>query len=190
MNNRAVRRFKTKFGKFLDPFVVAALFLLFLIPAITVINLTPGYMKQNNTDVLGLSDTEAVRVTFNNITNEYLSTTTYKTMIEGNYEINVATYSRPSGRYSYNFMSIENNLDKDKYIFVTSSFSQIEPDTQISLTVDGIKYILVDRDGNTYSPGITLRQGEKFDVGVMVENDYDVSFSSNFTVHLSIGEEI
>ena len=62
-SQKKVKQTTGKYSKFLDPFVVVGILVLFAIPALTIINLTPTYVPPlKQPDVLGARDNESVEI--------------------------------------------------------------------------------------------------------------------------------
>ena len=112
--NKTVRTAKNALGKYLDPFLVLGIFILFAIPVVTLLNLTPGYKPPTHNDnVLGLADESTVTITANTVASDGLAVEKFNQTTETSYTFQVQMLPREAGTYENTLFTATNGTDDD-----------------------------------------------------------------------------
>ena len=176
-----------KFGTFLDPFLIVGIFILFLIPVITVINLTPGQKIPEKTEsVLGAADPTLVNLLANTNTAEGITVTKVTQNSDHSYTLYIEKEAHQKGVYQNKLFTASNGTPDEKRIHVTSNFEGIAPGTKVSVVVDGVRFIVLNSDGTTYPPTIYLTPGSAVSADIEIDSPTDVNFVSGFSFVLTI----
>jgi hypothetical protein len=174
-------KFLKKVSKFLDPFLVLGIFTLFLIPVITVLNLTPIVVKPKQDNVLGAKDQTEAEIIVHSQDNE-----NFRVIAQSNTEqstsLKVTAYPNLEGSYTTTILTINNYTEDEKNIGILPSFENSVNDSKISVVVDDVKFVLRDFDGTTYPPSLYIQPGETVDVKLEIENEIDINHSQEFTI--------
>ena len=174
-------------GKYLDPFLVLGIFILFAIPVITLVNLTPGYRPQTqNDDVLGLTDQSMVTITANTVASDGIAVEKFNQTTETSYSFQVQLLPRESGTSQNTLFTATNGTNTEAQLNVTSNFESIAPGTKVSIVVDEVKFVVLDSDGTTYPPSIYVMPGDSLIASIEVETATPINFASGFSLDLTI----
>jgi hypothetical protein len=183
---KSVKRIFEKFGVALDPFIVLALFVIFLVPVITVLNLTPKYHKNTQPNVLGETDSQFVTIDANQTYAEGISVEKMTQEGDNHYTIYVKQDAHETGTYT-NFLFTATNGTKEEATIVLSPVFEGAPDsTKYSVVLDEVKYVLRDENGDTYPPSIYLEPGKSVQLGLMIESPTNVNFTTRFAVEVGV----
>jgi len=185
---KKLARTVSRFSRFFDPFLVFGIFVLFAVPVITLLNLTPTYNSpQTHTEnVLGTTDQNNVSVTTNPEAQAGISVEKMTQTGDNSYTIYVQTDPHQAGAYGNRLFTATNSTHEEKTLVVTSTFENISPDTKVSLLVDSVKFIVRDTDGTTYPPAIYLKPNSSVNVFVEIENASPVNFISGFSLDVTV----
>ena len=177
----------SKFGAALDPFLILGIFILFLIPVITVINLTPGEKTVRETEsVLGSTDPERVSILANTAPAEGITVDKVTQNSEKTYTMYVLHDAHEAGTYTNALFTATNGTPDEKQINITSTFESVPADTTVSLMVEGVRFIILDEDGTTYPPTLYLTPDSATNADIEIQSENDVNFSSGFSLVLTV----
>jgi len=167
------------FEKFADPFLVFAIFALFIIPAITVFNLTPiQFSKPKDDSVLGIAETDIVTITENSEENDGISVISLDQPNDRSYQFEIKHLTHTAGKYENLIFTAENHTDEKRSIKVTSKLEITDPGSKVSLKAGGMNYVLLKEDGTLYPATIYLDPNEKLEVSLIIESPVDINFIS------------
>ncbi|MEA3357782.1 MAG: hypothetical protein U9Q67_05105 [Patescibacteria group bacterium] len=179
-----LKRSVSKFSTIFDPFLILGIFVLFLVPVLTVLNLTPIYKPPvvEEKDILGAADPEMFIVAANTEVQDGIYTEMTSQNSPDSFMMHVNMEPRSKGTYQNKLFNVYNPYDEQKTLNITSGFEDIPLGTKISIMVDGVKFVVLDTDGTTYPPTIYVAGGEALDTFIVVEVSEDLNFSSGFGV--------
>lgn len=183
MYKREFKRFAKKYGKFVEPFAILALIMLFILPVASVLNLSIDF-KQNGRvkqEVLGVtSDSKVVLEKVGGIHpiihNEKLLQST-----ENLYEYSANINKRPEGSYDKPVMVISNNTIFDQKVTFTLN-QGVSSDTLIGLSYNNTNYFLSTPQGETYPHILKLSQGESIRLSILIRNPNNVLFEDSISI--------
>ena len=182
-NNR--ENLKTVFTQILEPFALGVLALLFIIPIITVMNLTPLTKQLKKLDVLGVTTQDGVKVTLVGGKHEVFTSENLSKIDEEHYTYSAILNKRASDNYSKPIIELENKNDVEiKLTFLGQTLSNTK--SNIFLLVNEKSYRLQDSKGNTYTQEITLQPFEKLTIFLAIENLSGVQFSEEYDMDIKI----
>lgn len=179
----------SKFGKFLDPFLILGIFILFLIPVITVINLTPSQKDIQKTEsVLGSTDPEHVSVVANTTSADGITVDKVTQNSEKSYTLYVLNDAHPPGTYKNALFTATNGTLDEKKINVASNFESVPAGTVVSLLVDEVRFIILNEDGTIYPPTLYLTADSTLSAEVEIQSPSAVNYASGFSITLTVAE--
>lgn len=170
-------------GKFLEPFGLGLLCLLFVIPALTFSNLTP-IAKKLDTNVLGAKDEsgfdiELVGGDHNVFQNEHLIKND-----NGSYAYDSKILSHNSGSYSKPILYIENKSSAGQSITLSGS-TEIPTGSRIGVIYNDKFYELQNGTGETSPKSIAIEPLSTINIFLSVESFSDVQFEETFYMDIS-----
>lgn len=182
-----IPRLIKRFGPFLDPFLVLGIFVLFLVPILTISNLKPSYLKPDNrSNVLGATTNDALIVEPNLLDREGIFITNFHQTTASSYALEIQIAAHTEGEYQNALFTVHNTSEIEKQVNITPEFENIPQDTKISILVNSVKFIILDSDGTTYPPTLYIQPGDRVDAYVRIESDINVNYLSGFTVNLVV----
>jgi hypothetical protein len=170
-------------GRFLEPFGLGLLCLLFIIPALTFSNLTP-LAKKLNDNVLGVQDEtgfeiEMVGGNHNVFQNEHL------VKQEDNlYKYDTKIISHSTGNYSKPILLIT-NLSSSTNEITFKGRTEIPIGSKIGLIYEDRFHELQDSLGETTTQKISIEGLDTINVFLSVESFGDVQFGETFFMDIS-----
>jgi len=176
---------KKIFGQILEPFALGVLALLFIIPVITVMNLTPLTQQLKKLDVLGVTTEDSVKLTLVEGKHEIFTSETLNKIDEDNYTYSVILNKRASDNYSKPIIEIENKSSEEKLL---TFFGQTVTNTRsnISLILNEKSYRIQNSKGETYKPEIVIAPEQKIILFLSIENLSGIQFSEEYDMDINI----
>jgi hypothetical protein len=177
------KQFIQKAGSFLEPFALGILCLLFIIPGLTFLNLTP-IVKNLTSNVLGAKDEtgfdiELVGGDHKVFQNEHIvkdSDTKYT------YDANILAHN--SGEYSKPILVVKNVSNETQDISFSGS-TETPTGSRIGLIYDDTFYELQDEDGRTTTKTLSIDSLDTVTIFLSEERFVDVQFSETFYMDIS-----
>jgi hypothetical protein len=181
-------KFKKKTEKLLDPFLVMALLLVFAIPAVTVLNLTPDWDNRadNQPNVLGTTDQTNLSLIPYQSLDQGLQVTEVNQTTETSYSLTVENLPHERGTFTNEIFEIANPTETQKQFAIEPSFKNVPEGTKVSIMLDNVKHVMLDSDGTSYPVGVYLQGGEQFPVYIVVESANNVNYVSNFLLDVNL----
>lgn len=189
MVKERTQKVKNFFSVIVEPFALGLLALLFIIPTITVMNLSPITKKLEQLNVLGVNTASSVSVTLVGGKHEVFSEEDLVKASDTEYSYSVRLSKRAADSYSKPILEIENKTSEVQEI---SFLGQTKTSTQsnISLLIDQKPYKLEDDKGFTYPHSIFLAPTEKVVVFLSLESLTGIQFSENFDLQVKVVENL
>ncbi|KKQ17832.1 MAG: hypothetical protein US29_C0005G0019 [candidate division WS6 bacterium GW2011_GWF1_36_8] len=188
MPNQKAQKFKNFVGHILEPFALGVLALLFIIPTITVMNLSPITKKLKDLNVLGVNSQSSVSVTLvggkhDVFTEENLNKN------DNTYDYSTKLNKRAADSYSKPILEIKNNTEQ---VQTVSFYGQTLNQTQsnIRIIVDDKTYKIQDDRGQTYPQEVTVLPSSKVIVFLAIENLTGIQFSEEFDLQVKVVENL
>jgi hypothetical protein len=162
----------------LEPFAFGLLALLFIIPAITVINLEPVTKTLKDLDVLGITNKSELQV--NVVGGSHMIFRSEKIQFnEDVYTYTTTLTRRESDRYSKPILEIINNKQEEISLDIYGS-TKLPTASDITMIIDNQVYRLQNPKGEANTQKITFLPNKKYLVYIAVENFSDVQFDEEF----------
>ncbi|MCK9368776.1 hypothetical protein M0R04_02245 [Candidatus Dojkabacteria bacterium] len=158
MDSRGVKRFKAKFGKFLDPFGIFLLIALFLLPALAITNLSPHASITKN--VLGVESKPGIGVVLVGGTHSFITNENISFPTDGKTVYQAEMIKRDTGIYSKPILQINNKSDKQDTIIVNGGTTN-PTGSPIYLVYRNQTYLIQDTSGNRIFQDIKIEGSEK-----------------------------
>jgi hypothetical protein len=178
---------KTVFTQILEPMALGVLALLFIIPIITVMNLTPLTKQLQKLDILGVTTQNEVKVRLVEGKHDIFTSENLVKMDDLNFLYSVVLNKRSSDNYSKPILEIENRGEEQREL---SFFGQTVSNTRsnILLIVNDKTYRIQSSKGETYTQSISISPRDKVVIFLAIENLSGIQFSENFDMEISISE--
>jgi len=191
MPNQNAQKFKKVLSLVVEPIALGVLALLFIIPTITVMNLSPITKKLQELNVLGANTQATVSITLVGGKHPILTEENLNKASDISYEYSTQITGRGADSYSKPIVEIKNNTDKAQKI---SFYGQTVNQTQSNIFLrtdrdEAIKKIQDDR-GQTYTQEITIDPSSKIVVFLSIENLASVNFSTEFDLQIKVIENL
>jgi hypothetical protein len=181
MDSRKVKRFKTKFGKFLDPFGIFLLIALFIIPALAVTNLSPRASLTKN--VLGTESKPGIGVVLVGGVHSFISNESISFPVEGKTVYQTDMIKRDPGKYSKPILQINNMSDKEDEIVVNGG-TEDPTGYPIYLVYKRQTYLIQDTQGNRIFSQIKIDGSDKDIMYLQFDTDKKVLFNEKVEVEI------
>jgi hypothetical protein len=176
---------KKVFTQILEPFALGLLALFFILPVITVMNLTPITKQVQKLDILGVTNKDEVIVRLIGGRHEIFNSESLNKVEDFEYSYSVRLGKRASDSYSKPILEIENKSAEGKSIsFWGQTLSNTRSD--IYLIINEETYRLQDSTGETQTQKISLAPNEEVIVFLALENLSRVQFSEIFDMTIEI----
>ena len=176
---------KKVFTQILEPFALGLLALFFILPIITVMNLTPITKQIQKLDILGVTTQDEVIVRLVGGKHEIFSSESLNKLEDFKYSYSVRLGKRASDSYSKPILEIENKSGEYKVVtFWGQTLSNTRSDIYLIINED--TYRLQDNRGDTQTQEIPLPAGEKIIVFLALENLSGVQFSEIFDMTITV----
>lgn len=173
---------KTTLALVLEPLALGLLALLFIIPAITVVNLQPITKKLKELDVLGVTNSPQLKVNIIGgshliFLNERLDSNediyTYKTKL----------VKREADSYSKPILEIVNNKEESINLEIYGG-TTIPTNSDIGIIIDEQRYRLQESNGDILTQKITLTPKQTYVIYLYIESFSDVRFEEDFELNI------
>jgi hypothetical protein len=185
MPNSTNSKFKNFIGNVFEPVALVLLVLLFIIPTLTILNLSPITKAAPTSNVLGVNTSATVLVTLVGgehkvITNEQLTKSS-----DSSYSYTSTLGIRGIGTYSKPILQIQNNTESSQKITFYGGISELTSST-IYLVVNNQKYQIRDENGQTYTQEITVNPSKSIEIGLSIVNSDPINFTENFNLNIAV----
>jgi hypothetical protein len=177
--------FKKVFSQILEPFALGLLALFFILPVVTVMNLTPITKQIKKIDVLGVTTQDELVLRLVGGQHEIFSGESLNKIDETEYAYSARIGKRGADSYSKPILEIQNNTEEKK---VLSFWGQTLSNTRskIYLQEKETPYLLQDNTGETYEQKISVLPSEKVIIFLALENLSGVQFSELFDMTITV----
>jgi hypothetical protein len=174
-------------GKLVDPFIVLGIFALFLIPAVTVFNLTPvQFNKSEDDSILGVEESTLITFIENTDVEDGISVSEFEQTDDNNYRLKISHLTHTIGNYRNLIFTAENPTEDEKNLRITSSHEITDPGIKVSLLENDTSYILLKEDGTLYPVSIYIKPEEKVEISLSIESPIDVNFTSYIDLNIFV----
>jgi hypothetical protein len=136
--------------KIADPFLILGVFLLFVVPALTVFNLTPIKLNRKDDNVLGVTESTLVEITESTTANDGVDVVNFNQTDDNTSKLRIQHLTHSAGEYQNLVFTAHNPTENERSLKVTSSHEITDPGTQVSLLTDDHEYILLKDDGTIF----------------------------------------
>ena len=179
-------QFKRVTGQILEPFALGLLALLFIIPTLTVFNLSP---ITKTLEKLGVSSKEEIAFTLVEGKHEIIRSEYLAKNEDGDYTYSTTLNKRASDTYSKPIVEIKNNTELQQTIVL---YGQTKTPTRsnISVIINDHPYKLQSDSNATYPQEITMDPNTTIIMFLNVENLAGVQFSEEFEMHLKVKDTL
>lgn len=185
MPNTKTQKIKHFLGHILEPIALGVLALLFIIPALTVQNLTPITKKLKDLNVLGVSTQSSVTIDLVGGKHEAFTSENLTKVDDNSYTYSTKLNKREADSYSKPILNIKNTTDKVQDLTFYGQ-TAISTQSNIKLIIGSDSYKIEDDQGRTYTQKLSIASGQSITVFLAIENLNGVQFSSDFTMQIKV----
>jgi hypothetical protein len=184
-NKIAQEKFKNVFNHILEPIALGIIALLFIIPAITVFNLSPITKTLEKLNVLGAKSQDALQIELVEgrhaiVRNEFLSKED-----DDSYTYSTTLTKRNSDVYSKPIIKIKNSTGAIQTLLIYGQ--TLSPTkTNVSIIANNINYRLQDDKNRTYPQEIPIEPGLDTVLFLSLENFSGIQFSEEFEMSIKV----
>jgi hypothetical protein len=177
--------FKKIFTQILEPFALGLLALFFILPIVTVMNLTPITRQIKKIDILGVTTQDKLIVRLVGGQHEIFTSENLNKIDETEYSYSARIGKRGADSYSKPILEIQNNTEEKKTL---SFWGQTLSNTRskIYLQEKELPYLLQDNNGETYTQEISVLPSERVIIFLALENISGVQFSELFDMTIIV----
>jgi len=191
MPSQKAQKFKKVLSLVVEPIALGVLALLFIIPTITVMNLSPITKKLKDLNVLGANTQTTVDITLVGGKHPILTEENLNKISDTSYEYSTLVAGRNADSYSKPIVEIKNNTDKaQKISFYGQTANQTQSNIYIRTDSDDTAKKLQDDKGQTYIQEISVAPSSKIVVFLSVENQNGINFSTPFDMQIKVIENL
>lgn len=177
--------FKKIFTQILEPFALGLLALFFILPIVTVMNLTPITKQIKKIDVLGITTQDELIIRLVGGQHDVFSGESLNKIDETEYAYSTKIEKRGADSYSKPILEIQNNTEEKKtLLFWGQTLNNTK--SKIYLQKKETPYLLQDNTGETYEQEISILPTEKVIIFLAVENLADVQFYELFDMTITV----
>lgn len=177
---------KNLLPQLLEPIAIVVLLALFIIPTLTIINLSPITQESKNRDVLGVSSDQTT-LTINKVGGQHNIFKNEK--LERN-EFGEYTYSstvtKRDGRkvFSKPILEVKNDTGMKRSVLLYGYINNSR-NANLSIKVGKERYVLNDSNNQSYTREITVEPGEKKVLYLEIKNEERVYFNQEFVLDIT-----
>ena len=181
--NNKLHTFKNTVGKILEPFAIGLLALLFIIPTLTVLNLTPITKKLQELNVLGVNTEDEISISLVEGTHDIFTNERLQRIDAKNSTYSAKLNKRSADNYSKPILEIANNSTEIKKV---SFYGQTTTPTNsnIFLIINQKSYKIQNERGFTSPLEFEIFPGEKQIVFLSIESLTGVQFNEDFEMEI------
>lgn len=161
-----------------EPIALGLLALLFIIPAITVVNLQPITKKLKDLNVLGVTNSADLQINIVGGTHQIFFNEKIDS-VDGTYTYKTKLVKRDADSYSKPILEIVNGKEESLNLQIYGGTS-IPTRSEIGLIINDQKYRLQESSGDILTQSITISPKEKYLVYLYVESFADIKFEEDF----------
>lgn len=187
MKSREYKRLQIKYGSFLEPFAILLLLMLYLIPVVAVINLSPRVRQsyEEGKSVLGIRDAGTLSLTSINGIHSVITNEDFYQQLPHRYVYSAKLSVRDAGKYSKPILRISNATSSPQTIeFVASKESSSA--SEIGIIFDDVNYILLESSGNVVFRSLEVAPNSEITIYLTVSNASRANFSEYVALEVNI----
>lgn len=172
---RELRRFSEKYGRTFEPFLVIAILVIFAIPILTVVNLTPETRAQKSNNVLGVTDEGVLAINSVGGTHDVVKDETVKNEDDGSKTYSATIKAHEAGRVSKPVFEVVNNTGDAKTIRALAR-TEDSANLKVGVIFNDTNYVLQDVNGEQFFHDFKLESGQKVTLYLTVESEKNMAF--------------
>ncbi len=189
MPNQNAPKFKRILTLVVEPLAFGVLALLFIIPTITVMNLSPITKKLQDLNILGVNTQNSLSVNLVGGNHDVFTEESLNKASENTYDYSTKLNKRAADSYSKPIIEIKNNTTETQEVsFYGQTLNQTQ--SNIRLIIDDQTYKIQDDKGQTYLQNITVAPSSKIVIFLAVENLTGIQFSEEFDMQIKVVENL
>lgn len=184
MNKRVIKRLIARYGRLFEPLAVFAILTLFILPIVTVLNLSPktrSLISRPNSSVLGVADVNGVIISKVGGNHKIVQNEKFISLNQSSFTYTATIKSREDGNYSKPILKVESGLDEEKEIsFILKGY---EGSSEIGLLYNDTNYILKSSDGTHYTHIMKAEKGIQY-IYLNINTSSDVNFDQDLEIQV------
>ncbi len=189
MIKREIKRQLNKYGKYLDILLSFVLVLIFTVPIMVILNLSPIVSAENSTlpsNVLGVKTgfVEVTEVKMVGGSHSYIQNENLYTYEDNKYLYSTRVLVRDKGVYSKPIFTISVPTDTKLLVKIWVA-DDLKSTTQIGILLDKTNYVLKEYSGMQYIREILLSDEGAYTFSLDLRNENNVNFPENIDIHVT-----
>lgn len=181
MVKRELKRIQSKFGKLLDPLGLFILLSLFILPALTIVNLSPKAGR--SVTVLGTESKPGVGVVLVGGVHDYIKDERISFPQDDIYTYNAQIIKHGTGRYSKPILQLTNFSDKDETLILSGN-TQTPTGSEIFLAIDEREYMIQNMSGDMITEQAKIKGSTKPIVYLVIKTSTPLQFNEDIEVNI------
>jgi hypothetical protein len=191
MPSQNAQKFKKVLSLVIEPIALGVLALLFIIPTITVMNLSPITKKLQELNVLGANTESSVSITLVGGKHDVITEENLNKLSDISYEYSTQLAGNGTSSYSKPILEIKNNTAQvQKVSFYGQTLNSIKSNIYLKLDDSQVSLKLQDDKGQTYLQEITIQPASKVVAFLSVESLSAVNFAEEFDMQIKVVENL
>lgn len=180
IDKRELKRLNKKIGKYLDPLALFLLFAVFILPALTVLNLSP--QSKSNFNVLGTTSKEEISLVLVGGVHDIFKEERilFPNDKYTKYESTIIKHEK--GEYSKPILQIKNTFSDNVNIYVSGG-TQNPINAELSLIYEGNEYLLQDRAGNMKEVELNVKENSKNIIYLKLVSPISLKFNEKVEIN-------
>lgn len=175
----AENKLKKTLALVVEPIALGLVALLFILPAITVVNLQPITKTLKKLDVLGVTNSSELKINIVGGKHQIFLNENINSTEDGKYIYTTKLTKRESDSYSKPILEIINNKDETINLDIYGESSTVTG-SDIGLIIKDQRYRLQESNGNTNTERISILPNERYIVYLYIESFSNVQFEEDF----------
>lgn len=169
-----------------EPLAIVLILGLFLIPTLTVLNLSPITQENKQSNVLGAtSSPNSISIDMINKTDDIFVSENLRKQKDGEYVYTAQVEAREGEKeYSKQIFRISNKSNAQQRLIV-SGHTDSTSGSNFSLKIDGVWYVLRDNSKEMYKREIVLEPNTTKTAYISAYSDNNILFREVFTINIS-----
>ncbi len=170
----------------LEPVIIVALVLVFVIPILSVLNISPITRQLKKLDVLGVTTQSNYTISLVEGRHKIFTSEKLRELEnKDNFEYSTSIGKRSNDRYSKPILKIKNK-GSEPMTFLFNGGTTINTRSNILLNIEDKAYKIQADTGITYSQEIEIEPNEEKTIFLVVESLNSVQFSEEFKMNISV----
>lgn len=182
MDKREIKRLRKRFSKFAEPLGILALALMFVLPGLVVLNLTPKTTAKDK-PVLGAEDKVGIGAVLVGGVHDIVKEERFSFPTETQYSYEATLIKRSAGLYSKPILQLVNYNSESASVSVSGS-TQLPTGSEVAVIVNDQRYLIQDLNGVPSTQEIVLPGSSENIMYLQLDTKEDVGFNDQISLKI------